>query len=92
MTFDECTKLLSPALLNLFGENTVGKANKLDSLLGVTHYADFCARNNAPPLPDEIRNLYIALAGPHAKTVLKIWQIRKGLNDDGSPKAHCEAE
>lgn len=92
MTSGECIEILTPALRNLRGRASVADAIELDRLLGVDEYGSYFRREKNEPMAPEIRNVYIALAGPHAQTVLKIWQIKKGLNADGTPKANCEVE
>lgn len=92
MTYEEYLEILAPALRNLRGEASVAGAYELDKLLGIDEFESYFRREKNEPVAPEIRNVYIALAGPHAQTVLKIWQIKKGLNADGTPKANCEVE
>jgi hypothetical protein len=78
MTLEEIEKYLNPACVRIIGLKmpyvTCGDADKLDDLLGLDYWS--CHRT---PMPEEIKQLYIKLAGPHGKTVLKAWRILKGL-------------
>lgn len=56
----------------------------LDDLLGVHEYefGYYRRRTHVPrhdPMPEELKNLLIMLAGPHGHALLKTYRIRKGL-------------
>ncbi len=85
MKVDEYVNLLMPTLRNLGMSETMWDAQKLERLLG---------RHDDPtgytlghvsllqPINDSYRRELIALNGPHAKTVLKIIRIKKGLANE----------
>lgn len=54
---------------------------ELDKALGITEYHDFyrSRQEDDTPLPEELKKLLLMLAGPHGKTILKVYRIRKGL-------------
>jgi hypothetical protein len=81
MTLSEVKEYLIPALNGLGMEETVYYAEQLDDLLGITAYRNYAQGRIKTYLTPEQRNLYRALAGPHAHTVLKMWRIRKGLEN-----------
>lgn len=81
MTLDECKLYLIPALKSIFGEASRDNAFKLDRLLGWSLYQDFHSfeydtRSN---FLEHQKELLIALAGPHGKTLLEVYRIQKGL-------------
>lgn len=53
----------------------------LESQIGVDVYGQYLLRSYKDdfPLPDELRKLFTAMTGPHWRTVLRVYQIRKGL-------------
>ena len=82
MTHEEIVKYLNPACENILGPLrspyvSYDDADKLDLLLGLNYWS---AHDPYQTLPEEIKQLYIKLAGPHGKTVLKAWRILKGLD------------
>jgi hypothetical protein len=58
---------------------------ELDILLGIREYRDnyYTKINTAQErnIPDDLKRLLIALAGPHSKAILKAYRIRKGLDE-----------
>lgn len=54
---------------------------ELDKALGITEYRDFYVsrQEDDTPLAEELKKLLLMLAGPHGKTILKAYRIRKGL-------------
>ncbi len=55
-----------------------GTFEKLDSLLGTKHFYSW-RRDTNSPLDSETIQLLQQLAGPHGKTVLRVYRIRAGL-------------
>lgn len=57
-----------------FGAN----GTAMDKLLGVTQWEAFgdVLQDN---MPDDLKKLLSMLAGPHGKTILKAYRIRRGL-------------
>lgn len=86
MTFNDIREYLTPALHGLGMESTVNGGRQLDILLGLDEYENYQSSmvDYAVPrkLTLELQNLYRALAGPHAHTVLKMWRIKKGLEHE----------
>lgn len=54
---------------------------ELDKALGITEYREFFPRPASldKPMNEELKKLLVLLAGPHGKTILKVYRIRKGL-------------
>lgn len=76
----------TPAAWNLF-DDTASQYNAsshyaLDEALGYPYYDEYCKRRHEDdfPLDDDMRELLIKLAGPHGKTILKMYRIKKGLD------------
>lgn len=86
MTSEECGNVLDPALVNLYGKAIVMTAKYLDKLLHTDEYHRFYMRDNLArhqePMPADLRNVMLALAGPHARTIWKAYMIRRGLPHD----------
>lgn len=72
-TMDEIPPTISPSGWNQMKE--------LDKALGVTEYRDYYNRSadKDTPMDEELKKLLVMLAGPHGKTILKAYRIRKGL-------------
>lgn len=85
MTLREVTDYLMPALRGLGMECTVDASDRLDVLLGFDPYQSY----QHIELTEEHKNLYRALAGPHAHTVLKMWRIKKGLEYATEVETNC---
>lgn len=83
MTVSDLYNYYVPASRSLFGYNPVMSVSLalLDQALGIAAYATYMRTEyvNDSPLDEEIRQLLIKLAGPHGKTILKAYRIRKGL-------------
>ncbi len=85
MTSEELGKYYIPAIKMVVPSYnsyaTVADAEELDRLLGTSIYQEWVAnRPGRHPLPEELKQLYIKLSGPHGRTVLKAWRILKGLD------------
>ncbi len=84
MTHQELRDYLIPACKKVIKDYSpyvsVVDAEELDRLLGLKTYHDYCLNDGRKPLPEEVRQLYIKLAGPHGRTILKAWRILKGLD------------
>lgn len=54
---------------------------RLDILLGSTEYRDYYKNPHDldQPISEEFKILLQALAGPHGKTILKAYRIKRGL-------------
>ncbi len=91
MTGEELQELWLPAAQRLFGEAKVGASTsfnnyalhgkKLDKLLGIDDYHIFilCPSYKDTESSEDLKKLLRALAGPHGKTILKMYRIQKGL-------------
>lgn len=82
MTNDEIHTLYIPACQNVMSpiESWVSMKNAedFDKLLSINEY-ELWVNKIRNPLPDELRNLLIGLAGPYHVAILKAYKIRKGL-------------
>lgn len=56
-------------------------ASRLDGALGIDEYVKYTSSTaiNDRHMSSELRILLIKLAGPHGKTILRAFRIRKGL-------------
>lgn len=85
MTADEVNNYLNPALVAVFGRATIVAAEQLEALLDTKEYTigyqEAFNTNDFRPMSVELRDQLIAIAnaGDHAKTIIKIIRIRKGL-------------
>lgn len=93
MTENELTEYYIPALekcLNINLKNIkrvkyLGEQSDVllhfDKLLGITEYEKYRSTTASldEPLPEPLKELLIKLAGPHGKTILKAYRIKKGL-------------
>lgn len=54
-----------------------------DALLGIDYFKQYAKRHSADdfPIPQPMRELLTALAGPHGKTILKAYWAKKGLTN-----------
>jgi len=81
MTLDEINKYLVPACERVleckWGYVSVADAEKLDDLLGIKAYHDYSYDISREPLAEELRSLYVKLAGPHGKTLLAVIEARR---------------
>lgn len=72
-----------PACENLFGKGHSFEWNKqLDDALGIDELQSVWGNDESPrfkPMTEELKKLLELLAGPHGKTLLKAYRIRKGL-------------
>lgn len=82
----EILQYWQPAALNLYrADNPMMDLstmyNKLDEVLGVNLYRTAYIAHPDPreALPEEMKHLLTALAGPHGKTILRAYRIQKGL-------------
>lgn len=77
MTTEELTDYWIPACMGLGWV----APSRLDGALGIDEYAKFMANTaiNDRHMSSELRILLIKLAGPHGKTILRAFRIRKGL-------------
>ncbi len=80
MNHGDIHKYLSPALINLGYNLRISDADELEKLLGKREYKDYPRIET--PIDEEYKQLLIALAGPHGRTILKAIQARRGDNDD----------
>lgn len=86
MTNDELLDLWEPAADRLFSDtNQFSKLKHLDEALGTRHYSVWCHSNSLQdePLPKEMTDLLKKILGPHGNTILKAYQIRKGIATNG---------
>jgi hypothetical protein len=76
MTDEEVEEFYFPAFANLIGNDpTISLWDyRLEDLIGIYHIE--C---DNIPLPDNIKQLLRAFAGPHGKTMFRVYQIQKGL-------------
>ena len=82
MNRDDSFQYWWPAVANIIDSDLYAhKAKLLDKALGVTIYSDYMSRPEHMdyPLSDEMKELLVKLAGPHGRTVLRAYRIRKGL-------------
>ncbi len=84
MTNEDFAELWFPATVNLFER---GDYEKLDTALGVAEFDGWINRVGIPrkpdvPLSDNLKHLLKALAGPHAKTILRAYQIKHGIKTE----------
>jgi hypothetical protein len=90
MTYEEVVKYFIPALHNIYG-SSAGTARQLEGALGRGEDPTGWGRgyhgpmNNSLPMCEEYKAELAALTGPHAKTMLKIIRIRKGLERSYQP-------
>lgn len=92
MTYDEVHEYLTPAMRGLGIENTISEGLRLDQELGIDAYGNYYHSEydrDYKTLTPELKNLYRALAGPHGRTVLKMWRIKKGLEHATEAEASC---
>lgn len=75
-----------PAAIALFGLSFDSAENEaklyhLDEMLGIKEYSKYMRRpvTQDYPMSDELKNLLMLLVGPHGKTILKVYRIKKGL-------------
>jgi hypothetical protein len=91
VTVNECEKYWHPAAKNVCNEPSVRSPNasrltrgfRLDTALGVRIYHEYIHTvdtGSDEPLSYEWKKLLTSLAGPHGKTILKIYRIQKGLD------------
>lgn len=85
----EVIKYWLPAVGNLLDKPSnhvlVSDCHELDQLLGVDFYRKFKTAHDlkeAPVMNAKLKRLLTALAGPHGKTLLKAYRIKKGLEHD----------
>lgn len=77
------------ALINLFGidmhklplDERASASDVIDNVLGVKMTRAYHTRPGAHdrPMPDEWRDFFVKLAGPHGKTILKAYQAKRGI-------------
>jgi hypothetical protein len=85
MTWDDVTTYMVPAVKALYVSTTAADAMRLEALLhrdeyhAINSYSEGVAVNKEIDPDYKAELLAIGAAGPHAKTVLKIILIRKGL-------------
>lgn len=89
MTSQEAQKYWYPVVHVLYGkidiftaaETIYSKYHRLDEELGIKEYSKYINRPSAAdyPMSDELKNLLTLLIGPHGKTILKMYRIKKGL-------------
>lgn len=77
MTANDIREYLVPAMAALDLDINVGGATLLESLLNKEEYKRWPKFDK--PIADDYRELLIALNSPHAKTILRAYQIRHGL-------------
>lgn len=83
-----------PAVANVFnfeyslsnGAENTQKSKAFDLLLGVRISDPYLSRRHSEdkPLPDDWREFLIKLRGPYAKTLIKVYQIKYGVNYEHS--------
>jgi hypothetical protein len=88
MNRDDLLAYFGPAAVNLFGREALTPEDpnewieaKLDRALGVRLWGEYQERpiNHDFPLTEEWRDLLRQLAGPNGHFILKMYQIKKGL-------------
>lgn len=89
MNSDEETAYWVPAVENLFpgyDPNFInyGKERALQRALGNTIWDEWLTvpRWGEVPLSEEMKSLLIMLAGPHGKAILRIYQIKHGIEHE----------
>lgn len=80
MNRKDVEKYWIPACARLLSEEMYDK-HKLDELLGINEYGRYMNRAHAEdyPMSESLQQLLRSLAGPHGKTLLKVYRIKKGL-------------
>lgn len=81
MTHADLCKYWIPAADSLFRDARTGGLFKLEKLLGSDEFTVYRGRRpyEDTSSTDEVKNLLVMLTGPHAKTVLQMYRIRRGL-------------
>lgn len=82
MNQDDYRNYWIPAYLNCVqvGVFRAGRMKVLEELLGCTILSEYIHRNYSEdfPLPEKWRSVLQALAGPHCRAVLKVYQLKHG--------------
>lgn len=88
MIRSDINQYYAPACKNLFGDFDVDDLatrqslyKKLDAAIGVIEYYSWCftPEFHDMPLSNDLKWLLTNLAGPHGKTILKMYRIKIGL-------------
>lgn len=83
MTNNELGKYWIPASRNLFrdAQTTADGLFKLEKLLGSDEFTVYRGRRSYEDTSstDEVKNLLVMLTVPHAKTILQMYRIKRGL-------------
>lgn len=93
MTNEEFYHLWVPATVAVYGNATaryaetrinIGDYLKLEQELKTSEFSEWLDRIGSPDpeLPDELKYLLKALVGPHAKTILRAYQIKHGVKTE----------
>lgn len=92
MNINESADIYGPACAAIYGTSNKFEKMKLDKLLGVIEFTEYIVRNTRldQPMPRWLKDLCVALTGPHGPTVLKVYQIQKGLPHDKEAFAHLK--
>ena len=93
MTSEEYCQIWLPAALKIYHANKEAYKGfsvwdmsiYFDNLLGCTEFEEYThelaigeKRSDKTPLPEHIKKLLEALAGPHSEVVLKVLELRRG--------------
>jgi len=80
MTYDDINVYLVPALRALYNTAYIADAIKLEKELHRTEWNNYyTGLGLEEPISKEYKQELQALAGPHAKTILEVIKIKRGL-------------
>lgn len=80
MTYEDIHNYMVPALSGLGRHLLKSEAEELEKLLGFNEYHEYPDGNDRP-ISEDYKRILIALSGPHARTILKAYMIRKGIEN-----------
>jgi len=83
MNMEDANDYFIPAARNIFvgDHNAEQKCQLLEKQLGCKMWSDFIHRERWKdfPIADDMREVLLLLQGPYAKTILRAYQIKHGI-------------